>query len=113
MNERDLVTLKVLIDGNMYSVSVAREVIDEGESFFSKMDQDMNKGWMMSREWVENPTKTQRCQIAADRIVDSIHSENETLTHLMVGYILTRLENVKEVHIDTDGNMMETEFITT
>ena len=105
-------TLKVLVDGNIYSVSVTREIIDEGEEFFTKMDQDMDKGWMMSREWVENPTQVQRCQIAADRIADSIHSENETLTHLMVGYILTRMENVQEVHIDTDGDMMETQFIT-
>ena len=105
-------TLKVLMDGNVYSISITSEISDEGEPFFSKMDQDMDKGWMMSREWVENPTQIQRCQIAADRLVDSIHSENETLTHLMVGYILTRMENVQEVHINTDGDMMETQFVT-
>jgi hypothetical protein len=61
---------------------------------------------------VNNPTQVQRCQIAADRIVDSIHSENETLTHLMAGYILTRMKNVQEVHINTDGEIMETQFVT-
>jgi len=106
------VTLKVLMDGNVYSISITSEITIEGEPFFSKMDQDMDKGWMMSREWVENPTQIQRCQIAADRLVDSIHSENETLTHLMVGYILTRMENVQEVHINTEGDMMETQFVT-
>jgi len=106
------VTLKVLMDGNVYSISITSEITDEGEPFFSRMDQDMDKGWMMSREWVENPTQTQRCQIAADRLVDSIHSENETLTHLMVGYIVTRMKNVQEVHINTDGDMMETQFVT-
>ena len=105
-------TLKVLMDGNVYSISITSEISDEGEPFFSKMDQDMDKGWMMSREWVENPTQIQRCQIAADRLVDSIHSENETLTHLMVGYIVTRMKNVQEVHINTDGDMMETQFVT-
>lgn len=105
-------TLKVLMDGNVYSINVTRDIVEEGDSFFSKMDEDMDKGWMMSREWVESPNKLQRCQIAADRIVDSIHAENETLTQLMAGYILTRMEDVQEVHIDTDGDMMETEFIT-
>ena len=105
-------TLKVLMDGNVYSISITSEITIEGEPFFSKMDQDMDKGWKMSREWVENPTQIQRCQIAADRLVDSIHSENETLTHLMVGYILTRMENVQEVHINTEGDMMETQFVT-
>ena len=105
-------TLKVVMEGNIYSISVTSEILDGGESFFSKMDQDMDKGWMMSRDWVENPSQIQRCQIAADKIADSIHSVNETLTLLMVGYILTRMKNVKEVHIDTDGDMFETRFIT-
>ena len=104
--------LKVLMDGNIYSINVASDIVEQGESFFLKMDQDMDKGWMMSRDWVENPSQLQRCQIAADRIVDSIHAENETMTHLMVGYIMTRMKNVQEVHIDTDGDMMETQFIT-
>ena len=104
--------LKVVMDGNIYAIDIAKDVIEEGESFYSKMDKDMDKGWMMSRDWVESPSQIQRCQIAADRIADSIHAENETLTHLMVGYILTRMENVQEVHIDTDGDMMETQFIT-
>jgi len=106
------VDLKVVMDGNIYAIDITKDVIEEGESFYSKMDKDMDKGWMMSRDWVESPSQIQRCQIAADRIADSIHAENETLTHLMVGYILTRMENVQEVHIDTDGDMMETQFIT-
>lgn len=104
--------LKVLLDGNIYSISIAKDVIEQGESFFLKMDQDMDKGWMMSRDWIENPSQIQRCQIAADRIADSLHAENETLTHLMAGYILTRMSDVREIHINTDGDMMETQFIT-
>ena len=105
-------TLNVVIEGNVFSIQVPDEILSEGEDFFQKMDQDMDKGWMMSREWVENPNLTQRCQIAADRIADSMHSENETLTYLMAGYILTRMQNVKEVHIDTEGDITETQFIT-
>jgi len=107
------VALKVVVDGNIYSIEVSMDAVEQGESFYSKMDQDMDKGWMMSRDWVESPSQVQRCQIAADRIADSIHSENETLTNLMAGYILKRMKNVQEVHINTDGDMMETEFITT
>ncbi|WP_455198959.1 hypothetical protein [Kaarinaea lacus] len=105
-------TLTVVIEGNTYAINVPENVLTEGQSFFEKMDKDMDKGWMMSREWVEKPDQVQRCQIAADRIADSINTENETLTYLMAGYILTRMGNVKEVHIDTDGEMTETQFIT-
>ena len=103
--------VKILIEGNAYSINVPQDIIEEGESFFHKMDQDMDKGWMMNREWVEAPSPEQRCQIAADRIADSINTENETLTLLMAGYVLTHMKNVKEIHINTDGDMMETEFI--
>jgi len=106
------VVLKIVMDGNIYAIDIAVDVAKKGESFYLKMDKDMDKGWMMSRDWVEKPSQVQRCQIAADRIVDSIHSENETLTQLMAGYIVTRMGNVKEVHVDTEGEMMETQFIT-
>lgn len=104
--------LKVIIEGNAFSITVPGDIMEEGESFFEKMDKDMDKGWMMNREWIDNPSQLQRCQIAADRIADSINNENETLTYLMAGYILTRMKDVKEIHIDTEGDMMETEFIT-
>ena len=104
--------LKLTIDDQTYDIDVSRQQMEEAKEFYDKMDQDMDKGWMMSRDWVEKPDQTQRCQIAADRIVDSIHAENEMLTQLMAGYIVARMKNVREVHIDTDGDMMETQFIT-
>ena len=103
---------QIHIDERQLQINIPPYVLEDGGEFFDKMDQDMDKGWMMSREWVENPNLTQRCQIAADRIADSMHSENETLTYLMAGYILTRMQNVKEVHIDTEGDITETQFIT-
>jgi hypothetical protein len=106
------VTLKIVIEKNIYSIDVPADIMQDGAEFFEKMDTDMKKGWQMNREWVENPTVLQRCQIAADRIADSINAENETLSYLMAGYIVTRMPEVKEVHIDTEGEMSETQFIT-
>jgi hypothetical protein len=76
------------------------------------MDRDMDRGWQMSREWVECLNLKQRCQIAADKMLNAIHSENETLMLLMAGYILSRLPDVTRINIDTNGEMMETELIT-
>ena len=71
----------------------------------------MGKGWQMNREWVDTPTVQQRCQIAASRIADAIESGDETLTFLMAGYIVNRMPSVKEVHVDTEGEMTATQFI--
>lgn len=104
--------LKVIIENNIYAVEIPEDVMRDGGSFFEKLDADMDKGWQMNREWVEAPNIQQRCQIVADRIADAINNENETLTYLLAGFIVTRMPNVKEVRIDTEGEMAETEFIT-
>jgi len=72
----------------------------------------MDKGWQMSREWVDNPDKMQRCQIAADKLYSAINAENETMVTLMVGYIMTRMPNITSVDIDTNGEILETVITT-
>ena len=103
--------LKVVIEDQEFAIEIPAEVLANGKDFFRKMDQDMDKGWQMSREWVENPNRLQRCQIAADKIADALNNHNETLANLMAGYIVTYMPHVTEVHIDTEGEMSETQFI--
>lgn len=109
---RNDVTLKVVIEKNIYSIEIPDDVMRDGESFFDKLETDMEKGWQMNRDWVENPTTLQQCQIVADRIADAINNENKTLTYLLAGFVISRMPQVKEVHIDTNGEMAETQFIS-
>lgn len=102
--------LKVVFEENIYQVSIPQDVLSDGEGFFQRMNADMDKGWQMGREWVEMPDATQRCQIAADRLVDAITTENETLAGLMAGYIITQRPGTKEVQVATTGDLMETTF---
>lgn len=104
--------LTLYIDDKTQTLEISKQTLFEASDFFKKMDRDMDRGWQMSREWVECPNLIQRCQIAADKILSAIHSENETLLMLMAGYILSRLPDVTGVRINTDGEMMETELIT-
>lgn len=102
--------LNVTLDEQNYPIEVPDHIIKEDEAFFARMDQDMDQGWQMSREWVDNPDQTQRCQIVADKLFTAINQENETMVKLMVGYILSRMPEVKTIHIDTHGEMLETEL---
>ncbi|MGD8594717.1 MAG: hypothetical protein PVF82_17960 [Gammaproteobacteria bacterium] len=104
--------LTLYIDDKAQTLEIPKELLKEANDFFKKMDRDMDRGWQMSREWVEYPSLIQRCQIAADKLLGAIHSENETLMMLMAGYILARLPDVTGVRINTDGEMLETELIT-
>jgi len=112
IEKRTIVSLKIIIEKNIYSIEIPDDVIQGGESFFGKLDTDMANGWQMNREWVEKPNTQQRCQIVADRMADAINNENETLTYLLAGFIVSRMPDVQEIHIDTDGEMAETQFIS-
>ncbi len=102
--------LKVIIDEKTIPIEVPDYMLVEAQEFFNKMDTDLDAGWQMSREWVDNLNSVQRCQVAADKILTSVHSESEKLATLMAAYILKKLPNVSCVDIDTEGDITQTSF---
>ena len=105
--------LNIIVEGRANAFEVPDALLVEAADFFKKMDADMDAGWQMSRDWVENPTAEQRCQIAADKILGAIETENEKLLMLMAAYIIKTMQGVKGVNIDISGDMHETEIIMT
>lgn len=102
---------RIVVDDREVNIAVPEYVLGEGHDFFAKMDADMDQGWQMGPSWVEHPDQLQRCQIAADKILDALELENETLLMLMAGYIVTKMPEVKGVRLNTEGEPMETEFL--
>jgi hypothetical protein len=103
--------LKLTIDDQTYDIEVPDELISEAREFYDKMDQDMDRGWQMSRFWVERPDLYQRCQIVGDRILGAFHTENRKMVLLMSGYILSRVPHVEEIVLDTSGDITLTEIV--
>ncbi|MGB5407473.1 MAG: hypothetical protein WBN43_11895 [Thiogranum sp.] len=103
--------LKLTIDDQTYDIDVSQQQIEEAKEFYNKMDQDMDKGWQMSRFWVEKPDLYQRCQIVADKILGAFHTENQKMVLLMAGYILSHIPHVEEVVVDTSGDITLTEIL--
>ncbi|VAW51660.1 hypothetical protein MNBD_GAMMA05-1504 [hydrothermal vent metagenome] len=103
--------LNIIVDGRTNVFEVPDDLLIEAEMFFDKLDADMNNGWQMSRDWVEMPNPEQRCQIAADKILTAIDTDNEKLLMLMAAYILRTMPSVKTINIDNTGDMNETELI--
>jgi len=102
--------LTVSFDDNIYDLDVPEKLIADAQDFYSKINQDMDQGWQISREWIDNPNVKQRCQIVADKILSAFHDENEQTVLLMAGYILSHSPNVKLINIDTSGDISLTEF---
>ena len=103
--------LEVIIDGNKYHLNIPQDMVDEGHSFFDKMDADMDKGWQIGREFVEKPDQNDRCRIVADRILTAMENEDKTMVLLMSAYVVTRMPEVSVLDIDTSGEMA-TEIIS-
>ena len=103
--------LNIIVDGRTNAFDVPDNLLTEATDFFEKMDADMDKGWQMSHEWIEQPNQKQRCQIAADKMMSAIHNENEKMFMLMAAYILKNLPGTTEVHLDSTGEISTIDFI--
>ncbi len=103
--------LKVVIEDQIYPITVPEQIISEAGDFFDRIDKDMDNGWQMSREWVQNPNQEQRCQIVGDKMLTAMHNDNQQLMVLLSAYVLARVPTATELRIDSNGEMLETELI--
>ncbi|MDH5652330.1 MAG: hypothetical protein OEZ39_10790 [Gammaproteobacteria bacterium] len=101
--------LNVIAGEQPIRIDVPEFVISDAVELFEKMDRDMDQGWQMSRVWVDKLSDTQRCQVAADKLLTAIETDNENLKIMMAGYILYKMPNVANIYIDMDGDMTATE----
>ena len=104
--------LKVTIDEKTYPLELDKEMIASAQEVFEKMDADMDRGWQMSRTWVDAPNATQRCQIVADKMLTAIQQEKTATIGLMAAYIMNKIPDILAIDIDTSGDMTLTEIVT-
>jgi len=103
--------LKVVVDDQIYPITVPEEIVSEAGDFFDRIDKDMDKGWQMSRDWVDKPNQEQRCQIVGDKMLTAMHNDNEKMMVLLSAYVLARVPGATSLRIDTNGEMLETELV--
>lgn len=103
--------LRIQINDTTRDIDVPQFMLDEGEDFFTQMDRDMDKGFQMSRKWVDKPDQEQRCQIVADKILTALSNGNQKSGTLMAAYILKRMPRIREIHMNTEGDMMGHELV--
>lgn len=102
--------LNVHVGEQTYSINVPEDILGEAEEFFATMDKDMDRGYQMSRTWVDKPDAYMRCQIVADKLLTALESHNESLGVMMSAYLLKRMPGIKAVHLNLEGDMTEHDF---
>jgi hypothetical protein len=106
-----LMQFDVYIEDHRIPLEISQELIESGQEFYARMDADMDRGWQMGRDWIEQPDRLQRCQIAADRLHTALHNQRDALALLMAGYILSRTPGATGARVDTSGEMAATEIL--
>ena len=102
---------KVIVGKQEYAVEVPEQLLQEAAEFHARLDRDMDRGWQMSRQFVERPDRVQRCQIVAERLLTGITQNNQATAMLMAGYIALRMPGAIGVDIDACGEMQNTQLL--
>lgn len=100
-----------MVGDQVYAVEVPDDLLRDAAAFHARLDRDMDRGWQMSRDFVPQPDRLQRCQIVADRLLTSLMQGNEATAMLMAGYIALRVPGAVGVDIDATGEMQNTELL--
>ena len=95
--------LKVVIDDQLLELNVPENFIEQAQDFFAKMDADMDRGWQVNREWVEQPDRMLRAQIAANKLLTALENEDHNLGRLMAGYIASRIPGIDTIELNPAG----------
>jgi hypothetical protein len=101
------VILKTLLADQEITLNVPQTLLDQATAFFDKMDADMDKGWQVNREWVEQPNAYLRGQIAADKLLTALENEDNKLGRLMAGYILSRFPHIDSLELSEQGEIRD------
>ena len=110
MNDPANLVLKIVMEDEQREISVPGNIVADAASLLEKMDNDMDHGWQIGRRYTESPGTIERCQVAADRLLSALHTDNQASITLMACYILANLEGVASVTINSDGEPDQTLF---
>jgi hypothetical protein len=102
--------LNIIVDDYSMDLNVSQQYLSETRESFDRLDNQMNNGIQLGRNWIENPDLLQRCQSAADKLLTALETHNEGLAMMSAGYILSRMPGTSRVRLDTSGSPEETLF---
>ena len=104
--------LTVIVDDKQLELNLPDDFLSEAEGFFARMDADMDRGWQVNREWVEQPDRLLRAQIAADKLLTALENENDRLGRMMAGYIVTRVPGIERLELNPAGEIRDHRVVT-
>lgn len=95
--------LKVTLAEQLLKLNLPEKFLEQAKDFFAKMDADMDAGWQVNRDWVDQPDPYLRGQIAADKLLTALENRDDRLGRLMAGYIVSRFPSIELLELSEQG----------
>jgi len=97
----------ITIDQQPYALEVSDQMMQELQGLIKDMDADFDKGIQLGRHWLDEPSDIERCQIAANKIVNALYQEDVRQFYIMAAYILSKFPALKMVTVNLDYEIDE------
>ena len=102
--------LNIIVSDYSMNLNIPETFMEASGEAFDRLERDMDGGIQIGRDWIDAPDRHQRCQIAADKLLTALETDNENLALLSAAYIVSRLPGVTRVKIDDSGEIRGTLF---
>ena len=103
--------LKVTIADQLLELNVPDALIAQASEFFDRMDADMDQGWQVNREWIDQVDRPLRGQIVANKLLTAIENRDDDLGRLMAGYLLSRFTDIELLELSEAGEIRDLSLI--
>ncbi len=102
--------LNIIIDDYSMNLNIPEQFLQDNRDAFQRLDDSMDGGVQMGREWVDEPNLQQRCQVAASKLLTALETDNHRLALVSAGYIVSHMPEIRRVRIDNSGEVSGTLF---
>ena len=81
--------------------------------FLDTMDLDMDEGFELEGDFIENPDEIQRAKYVAMNMIMAVQAENVELSNAMCAYLVQRQPGLKQVRASYKDDSVEMDMIYT
>lgn len=79
--------------------------------YLDKMDLDMDRGFDLGGEHIDNPDKNERAKFVAMNLIRAIEANNEPMMAATCSYLANRYDDLAEVRANAQGEDMMMDLV--
>jgi len=104
--------MQVLLNGQpQVEYDRSKSLPEQQMEYLDKMDQEMDSGFKLENEQVDEPDLLQRAQFVAGYLAQALIGDNEQMIAASCSWLAQRLPDLKQVKIDHDDERIGIDLV--